>query len=96
MQPVCTLSRPASFATLVDVPTFPLGHCAFLERQRNARLIATLDGALDGKLTAQQARRRLQGSPADLRGIPAVGRGVGGAMPGTQPEAALMRREGRG
>ena len=30
-----------------------------------------------------------------LRGLPAVGRGVGGAIPGTDPEAELLRREAR-
>jgi hypothetical protein len=86
-------NHPASSATLVRVPTFPLGHNAFLERQRNAKLLATLDAALAGNITAERAKCRLQGSPADLRGLPAVGRGVGGAIRGTQPEAELMRRQ---
>jgi hypothetical protein len=30
---------------------------------------------------------RLLGEPASLRGIPAIGRGIGGASPGTRPGA---------
>jgi hypothetical protein len=34
------------------------------------------------------------GDPRKLRGLPAIGYGVGGAMAGSQPERALMRKEG--
>lgn len=35
------------------------------------------------------------GDPARLRGLPAVGRGVSGTMPGTGPLAALIANERR-
>jgi hypothetical protein len=34
-------------------------------------------------------------SGGDLRGIPAIGRGCAGAIPGTSPVGALIRMEGR-
>ncbi len=33
--------------------------------------------------------------PQDLRGIPVIGRGVGGTSPGTQPENAAVRKLSR-
>jgi hypothetical protein len=42
----------------------------------------------------QQAGGTAVGDPRKLRGLPAIGYGVGGAMAGTQPERALMRKEG--
>jgi hypothetical protein len=42
----------------------------------------------DGPATAGGDERR-------LRGIPAIGRGVTGAIPGTDPERAAMRRTQR-
>lgn len=33
------------------------------------------------------------GDPMKLRGIPAIGRGVGGVVPGTSPEGALLAKE---
>lgn len=41
------------------------------------------------------ARATLAGDGRRLRGIPALSRGVGSAIPGTNPEAALMGRENR-
>jgi hypothetical protein len=35
------------------------------------------------------------GDPRRLRGIPAVGRGTGGAIAGSDPLAALIAKEGR-
>ncbi len=37
----------------------------------------------------------LGGDNARLRGIPAIGPGVTGAIPGTDPERSLMRRDAR-
>lgn len=42
----------------------------------------------DGPATAGGDERR-------LRGIPAIGRGVTGAIPGTDPERAMMRKRNR-
>lgn len=41
----------------------------------------------------EQAISKLPGDAAALRGIPAIGHGVGGAMNGTCPERELLRRE---
>lgn len=70
------------------MPTFPKGHHAYLQREANAHLIA--------KLTPEQepARRTTRFEfpmPADLRGIPVCGQGVGSTMRGTQPENAATR-----
>ncbi len=65
-------------------------------RQDQARLVrealddVAIDPATpmhrDGPATAGGDERR-------LRGIPAIGRGVTGAIPGTDPERAAMRRD---
>jgi hypothetical protein len=34
---------------------------------------------------------KLPGDPVALRGIPVVGRGIGGASPGTKPEGVIYR-----
>lgn len=34
--------------------------------------------------------RSAEGDPSRLRGIPAIGRGVGGAIPGTHPEHVVI------
>ena len=40
----------------------------------------------------QAKPRRFVADPVDLRGIPAIGPGIGGTMRGTQPEAETVRR----
>ncbi len=37
--------------------------------------------------------QRAAGDPRDLRGIPAISRGVGGVMPGTDPVREAIRRD---
>lgn len=54
--------------------------------QRQAR---TLKATLDAQ--AQVMQPRPVPSPEDLRGIPAIGRGVAGVSPGTSPAAAISR-----
>lgn len=57
---------------------------------------------LDEALTAAEATgrkttmpaRAVVGEPGDLRGIPAIARGVGGAQPGTQPERRVVSEHG--
>lgn len=49
------------------------------------------DNVLEQPATVTQAT--LPGDTRKLRGIPAIGRGVSGASPGTQPEQATLRRE---
>lgn len=38
---------------------------------------------------------KLPGDTRALRGLPAIGRGVGGTMPGTQPEQVLLAKEAK-
>jgi hypothetical protein len=58
----------------------------------NAQLIARL--VLDEGLDLSRPRpHEAVGSSRDLRGIPAVGRGVSGAMFGSDPLGELLRRE---
>ena len=70
------------------MPTFPKGFHAFQLRLANAQRIA--------RLTESAPAPHVSSSfsfpdPVDLRGIPAIGRGVGGTIPGTQPENAVAR-----
>ena len=58
---------------------------------------AALDDVLEAE--AELVRRRrgrvVVPSPGELRGLPALGWGVGGVQPGTQPEQALLAKERR-
>jgi len=67
---------------------------AMLAEQRAVLRKAVRDAVEEGRSisTPQTAA----GDPRDLRGLPAVGvRGVGGVIPGTQPEAETIRRAER-
>jgi hypothetical protein len=44
----------------------------------------------------EQTPATAAGDPRRLRGIPAIGCGVGGAVAGTQPERAILLKESRG
>jgi hypothetical protein len=71
-----------------EVPTFPKGHYAAQLHVEHAKLLAQLALETGGNVQEERERRRrlrMQGSPADLRGIPAIGRGVGGAVAGSRP-----------
>lgn len=66
---------------------------ARLQRQKlEAEQRRLVDEAL---LTADRRHvdpRTAEGDPERLRGIPVIGRGVGGAIPGTRPDLAVLRR----
>lgn len=65
--------------------TFSLHARRALESARNAKLIATL-AREDGVEVFERPRHAVDGGDErTLRGIPAIGRGVGGAIPGTRP-----------
>ena len=51
-------------------------------------IAANPTAAIPTKTTAATAE------PGDLRGIPVIGRGIGGASRGTQPETATVNRHG--
>jgi hypothetical protein len=64
------------------------------EAAEDARKLARL---LDETSEVTPATRATAGGDGRrLRGIPAVGRGPGGAIAGTQPESALLRKQPRG
>jgi hypothetical protein len=62
----------------------------------NERLLAKIlleTGEAAPPATVIQAT--LAGDSSRLRGLPAIARGVSGAIPGTQPERALLAKERR-
>jgi hypothetical protein len=67
------------------------GRAAMLAKQR-AVLRKAVAAAVDEGRSIEMPQTAA-GDPRDLRGLPAVGvRGVGGVIPGTQPEAEAIRR----
>jgi hypothetical protein len=72
------------------VATFPLGHNARAVHTANAKAVARVEAST----TSNGAVRGVQ-DPVDLRGLPAIGRGVSGAIWNTQPERALDAKENR-
>lgn len=67
--------------------TFSLAARRALEGQRNAQLLAKL-ALEDGTPRFERPRHITDaGDERTLRGIPAIGRNVGGAIPGTRPDA---------
>lgn len=68
--------------------TFTLAAARAALAAKNAKLLAQLARESSGNLAEErEERRRFEfPEPADLRGIPAIGRGVGGAIPGTRPD----------
>lgn len=61
--------------------------------QQQARLLAAAITANPGKRLI--GHRSAEGDHARLRGIPAIGRGVTGAIPGTAPEQEAPQRLSR-
>lgn len=69
--------------------TFSLQARRALEAARNAKLIAQL-AREDGVPVFERPRTPVDaGDERTLRGIPAIGRSVGGAIPGTRPDARI-------
>lgn len=69
-----------------------------LEHIRQAELLARVARDTGGNVAAERQRHidarhdRFEfPNPVDLRGIPAIGRGVGGCIPGTRPDAITDR-----
>jgi hypothetical protein len=71
--------------------TFPRGHHLYQLRVENAKKLAHQGRLVHVHIDAAVSARFEFPDPVDLRGIPAVGRGVGGHIRGTQPEAATTR-----
>ena len=73
------------------LPRFRAGG-ELLERHRRdrAQAAALAEGTAGRQATpAQREQRSVKAEPGDLRGIPVIGRGVGGVSPGTSPESAI-------
>lgn len=66
--------------------TFPKGFNARQQLERNRKVIARIDGHLHENLKVTVSRRFEFPNPVDMRGIPALGRGVGGTIRGTRPD----------
>ena len=61
-----------------------------------ARILALVPLELDDDVPTGREYRASSGSDrANLRGLPAIGRGVSGAIAGTSPEQALMAKQSR-
>lgn len=84
-----------------DVPAPLLPRlCATLERLEDARKLGRIlleaDAEPHPDANGRVYRRSANGHNRDrLRGLPAVGRGIGGTSPGTDPLAALLAKEAR-
>lgn len=78
------------------MPTFPRGFVNHQANVRNAQMLEQLAREQSGDMRVERVERQVFRLPADsrtLRGIPAIGRGVMGVVPGTQPEQHVTSRE---
>lgn len=66
--------------------TFPKGHNARQQLERNRRIIAKIDADIHDRLTVHVSSSFEFPDPVDMRGIPALGPGVGGTIRGTRPD----------
>lgn len=76
------------------MPTFSLQMRRMIEAQKNVKLIARL--ALEADDGVKFERPKSAADAADtrsLRGLPAVARGVAGAIRFTNPEGEVVRRD---
>lgn len=62
------------------------------EAERVAKIMAQLARETDGPMRVSSPRPA--GDERTLRGIPAIGRSVAGAIPGTSPESFLLSDRG--
>jgi hypothetical protein len=69
---------------------------AQLERQQADTSRGESQRVREGVDVTPPRGRTVVPSPGELRGLPAIGWGVAGAQPGTQPEQALIAKERRG
>jgi hypothetical protein len=64
------------------------------DEKRLAEIILEAEDAVDEREAPTLVRRSADGhDPARLRGLPAIGRNVQGAMRGTDPLRELLRKE---
>lgn len=73
------------------MPTFPRGFMNHRSNQANAEMIEKLCRETGGNIQVERAKQKFYAYTAadhhTLRGIPAIGPGVSGAVPGSKPEA---------
>jgi hypothetical protein len=81
-------------AKLGDNPLILWARRRFEETELD-RQVAEIAVETGGELPTQHSTVTAAGDPRKLRGIPAIGYGVGGAMANTQPELAYLRKEGQ-
>ena len=67
---------------------------ARMERQQAKVLMAALDANPDAVMPLRHALTK-PGDSEQLRGLPAIAKGVSGVSPGTDPMRALLRKESR-
>jgi hypothetical protein len=67
--------------------SFPLGHNT--SRSSSGAITHRVDHAVGQAIDPKVYATTLAGDPQKLRGIPAIGKGVGGAIRGTQPHSAI-------
>ena len=72
------------------LPRFDAAQQKAADVQQVARIVAEVEEA-----AAPDAKRIAGASHANLRGFPAIGRNVAGAILHTSPEQALMAKQGR-
>lgn len=65
-----------------------------MERAQAGVLLAALEDDPTANLPLRHAHTK-PGDAAALRGLPAIARGVSGVQPGTDPLAAVLRKEHR-
>lgn len=86
-----TREHPASVDDARRLPRFredgPLLKRDRLAREQAAALLAAISSSDAGVAPGRQVKAEA----GDLRGIPVIGPGVGGASPGTSPESSIGR-----
>lgn len=66
------------------------------EQERDAAKVARIVAYVEATEPPRAERATAAGDSRRLRGMPTVGRGTSGAIPGTNPVGALLARESRG
>ncbi len=72
------------------LPRFLVDH---QQRVEHARKLAKICRETDGNVADEKVRYRAPADGRTLRGLPAIGRSVAGAISGTNPESALMSKQ---
>jgi hypothetical protein len=71
--------------------TFPIAHRNYLMRIDSAKKLTRVLRSTGATIADARANSHTAADGITLRGIPAIGLGVAGHIPGTQPESAATR-----